>query len=244
MNRLSLINAIISATEYKTYLEIGCYKGKTFFRVTAKTKIAVDPFFYWSFYRDFLFHLFQKPRLLVFKKTSDDFFTTKKAVLEKRKPIDIALIDGLHTFKAALSDVLNTLNYLQKNGTIILHDCNPPNAGAAMPTVNFPTKEEQMACSDWTGAWCGDVWKTIIYLKKNHENSLNVKVVNTDSGLGIVSLKSGIDTIPIVINNESFARIDKMTYSDLIKNKKDLLSLQEVSDFKNSLKKRFPNIRF
>ena len=244
MNRLSLINALINASNYNTYLEIGCYKGRTFFEVKAKTKIAVDPAFHWTFYKHLISNYFKNHKLLIFKKPSDVFFSRKKSVLKKQTPLDIALIDGLHTFHASLKDVFNTLRYLQEKGTIILHDCNPPNAGAAMPTINFPTKTEQMACSDWTGAWCGDVWKTVVYLKKHHAEALDVKVVNTDSGLGIVTLKPGAKEQAFAIDDANFKAIDAMGYEDLVNNKGVLLSLTTVSDFKVQLKERFSKIKF
>jgi len=246
MNRLKLINAIFNATDFKNYIEIGCYKGKTFFNVKADLKIAVDPSFHRSFYLEVFKRFFKSnvSKTKIFKMTSEVFFVKQKTFLTINKPIDLALIDGLHTFKASLNDVFNTLKYLQQEGVIVLHDCNPPNAGAAMQAVGFPSKVEQSSCNEWTGAWCGDVWKTIVYLKQHHSDSVDVKVIDSDSGLGIVTLKPGVKSKSYSIDSCKFRAIDVMTYNDLKKNRKTVLSLQSVPPFVAELKLRYPNIVF
>src|SRR6201986_3722040 len=59
-----------------------------------------------------------------FETTSDSFFSDQAAFLEER-PIDVALIDGLHTYEQVVRDVESTVRYLKDDGVIFLHDCNP-----------------------------------------------------------------------------------------------------------------------
>ena len=86
-------------------------------------KIAVDP----------AFKLSERTRKLAaekaratryFETTSDAFFENETAFLERRR-VDVALIDGLHTYEQVVRDVENTLRYLRDDGVIFLHDCNP-----------------------------------------------------------------------------------------------------------------------
>jgi len=232
MKRLQIIQEVFKKTDFETYLEIGCYRGKTFFSVNAKYKIAVDPFFHVLFMKDAVLatiKAFRNIRNKYFQLESDVFFEIKKDFLNRVKPIDVVLIDGLHTFETSLNDVLNSLLYLNKQGVIIMHDCLPPNKGAALPTKNFPTLEEQSKEESWSGAWCGDVWKTIVYLIKVHPAELEVCVINTDLGLGIVRFKEGVPKKEIIIDKNVFLEIDQMTYDDLIQDVENLLSLKNVN---------------
>ena len=233
MNRLELIKTIFLKSNFKNYLEIGCYKGKTFFPVSAKKKIAVDPSFHPLFYKELIFTLIKKPnnfRNKYFRETSDDFFNNHKQFLTNLKTIDVVLIDGLHTFETSLNDVINSLNYLNPDGVIVMHDCNPTNPAAALPTKHFPTKEDLVGVEGWTGAWCGDVWKTIAYLNKYHAHELDVYVLNTDNGLGIVRRKSSNNIKPNqFFNLDDYNNINRMVYSELELDREKLLNLKSAN---------------
>lgn len=229
MKRLQIIQEIFKTTDFETYLEIGCYRGKTFFPVNAKYKIAVDPYFHVLFMKDAMLwtvKALKNIRNKYFQLESDVFFEKRKDFLNRVKPIDVVLIDGLHTFETSLNDVLNSLLYLNDLGVIIMHDCYPPNKGAALPTKHFPTKEEQSKEESWSGAWCGDVWKTIVYLIKTHSDMLDVCVINTNLGLGIVRFKKDVGKKNIQFDESAFLEIDQMTYDDLILDVERLLNLK------------------
>ena len=122
----------------------------------------------------------------------------------------VIFIDGLHTFEQTLQDCYNSLNYLAQGGVIILHDCNPPSDASSTPAQSIPEAEKKWKSkntSGWTDEWCGDTWKTIPFLIKNNPE-LNVSVLNTDYGLGIVSKKGSmkIEIIKciIILMNLSF----------------------------------------
>lgn len=228
MNRIELIQQIFDKTNFSSYLEIGCQYGKSFLPMKCKHKMAVDPMFAIPFWRK-LKWLIKHPNNIYnkyFEETSDAFFINRKDYLEKSAPIDIVLVDGLHTYEAALKDVLNSLKYLNKQGVIIMHDCFPPHKAAALPTKDFPTDEEQKV-EGWTGDWCGDVWKSIVYLRRNFSDSLEVCVINTDYGLGVVRIKKQIDNW-FPINQKLFDEIDQIDYDEMIAYKETYINLKEA----------------
>ncbi len=226
MNRIELIQKLIQKNKFKTYLEIGSRSGNSFLPIKCKSKLAVDPKFAIPRRKKlkWLYKNLSNIRNRYFEETSDEFFINRMSLLTKIKSIDVILIDGLHTFKASLTDVLNSLKYLNSNGYIVLHDCLPKNKAAATYAASY-----EIACDmnieGWTGHWNGDVWKTIVYLRKYYSDSLDVIVLNTDYGLGIVKWKN---EVPKVLNyNESqFLEINKMSYDDLILDLNGLLGLK------------------
>lgn len=238
LKRLELINRIFNQTNFKTYLEIGCYKGKTFFNVIAKYKIAVDPFFHPFFIFEGLKGMFKNHfnfyNNKYFKVESDIFFKKNKKFLKKLNGLDVVFIDGLHTYENSLRDIINSLRYLNSKGVIIVHDCYPPNAAAALPTKKFPNKKDISGIDGWTGAWCGDVWKTIYYLRKNYSDYLDICVINSDNGLGVIKLNKPLDNVNMVIDKIKFDEIDILKYSDLINNLECFLNLKPV-DYVNNI---------
>jgi hypothetical protein len=135
VNRIKAVQQALDGRVNSVYLEIGVERGWTFRRIAADEKIAVDP----------AFKLSARSRRLAaakarathyFETTSDAFFANETAFLEQRG-IDVALIDGLHTYRQVLRDVENTLRYLRDDGVIVLHDCNPTRVSIACPASSF-----------------------------------------------------------------------------------------------------------
>ena len=107
MTRTEIINSLIHEYNYKSYLEIGVntpsQPGYNWIGVKIPVKHGVDP-----------------NVETTFKMTSDEFF--KNHIAQK---YDIIFIDGLHLFEQVYKDIINSLLYLNDNGTIVVHDCNP-----------------------------------------------------------------------------------------------------------------------
>lgn len=51
--------------------------------------------------------------------TSDDFFASNT------RTFDLVFIDGLYEAHQVLKYINNALRFLNPNGTILMHDCNP-----------------------------------------------------------------------------------------------------------------------
>lgn len=230
MNRIELIQEVFKNTDFKNYLEIGCHKGLSFLPIKAKYKFGVDPSFKISTSRK-LKWLLKVPSNInnkYFEETSDDFFLKRKAELKELEHLDVVLVDGLHTYRASLNDVLNSLKYLNTRGMIVMHDCYPPFKAAALPTSNYPSLEEQKGVEGWTGQWCGDVWKTIVYLRKRLGQKVDACVIDTDYGLGFVRPKAKIEDRELIIDEKLYTEIDQLTYDDLAKNPQLMIDLKNA----------------
>jgi hypothetical protein len=239
MNRYNIIQGIINKINAQTYIEIGVHTGEIFFQINAKTKIAVDPEFKFSF-KDKLkqWQLYNRifssnKNQQFFETTSDDFFLNHAAVLDKG--IDVAFVDGFHTYHQSYADVKNCLKHLNKNGFILIHDCNPPTEASGTPIQKSVSEVISLArsgsISGWTGHWCGDVWKVIARLR-SEENDLNIFTLDMDWGIGIVHRGS-----PENLLTYSPQQIEQLGYSDFDSDRKKILNLKAPAyflEFQNS----------
>jgi glycosyltransferase involved in cell wall biosynthesis len=223
MNRIDIIKKIVEKIKAKTYLEIGVEYGTVFYQIKAKRKIAVDPEFKISWKRK-LVDLPNRLRVKYFQLTSDDFFS-KYGNLFKKDKIDLAFVDGLHTYRQTAKDIENCLKYLSEKGIIIVHDCSPPSEAAAASK-----REGAENLPGWKGSWCGDVWKAIVYFRSS-KNDLNIFTLDCDYGLGIISKGR-----PDNMLNFSLEEIDKMNYYDLSQSRKEFLNLKSPEYINEFLK--------
>ena len=235
MTRIEVLNALIKKKNVQNYLEIGVNRGKCLFNIKgAKNRFAVDPFFNfstWKKYRGILLN-FDNVKNRFFEVTSDDFFKNNKALLNANK-IELAFIDGLHTYEQALNDTLNTLKNSTENVVIVLHDCNPLDALASHPALSIDhARAELVNHPNWKNIWNGDVWKTIVDIRKNHPE-LTSFVLDTDHGLGFVYKKQR-ENLPEIFS--SVAEISSLDYAFFDKHRADLIDLKPVSYFNEFLK--------
>jgi Methyltransferase domain len=225
MFRTEVIQKIIDHKNAQTYLEIGVEQGNNFFPIEVTSKTAVDPSFAFSTDEQAAW-VVKNPcntKAQYVRSTSDDFFASTDRV----QRFDVVFVDGLHTHEQSLRDVINALDNLQENGVIVMHDCKPPNIPAACPTKNLT---EAMQMPDWSGEWCGDVWKTICFLRSQRPD-LRVFVLDCDYGLGIVT-KGTSDSI-LALSQE---RLDAMNYEEVMNGEENLLNLKDPEYFYEFLK--------
>lgn len=191
MNRADILNVLINKYDYESYLEIGVNSpnvDRSWEKIQINVKHGVDP-----------------NVDSTYKTTSDEFF--EKYITQK---YDIIFVDGLHIFEQAYKDIKNSLQWLNENGTIVVHDCNPMNE----------IVQRRDRVSD---AWNGDVWKAIVRLRMEDIN-LTIRTVNTDEGCAIIRRGSQI-LLPIPTDDDPY------DYAFLERRRVEALNLISVEDF-------------
>lgn len=193
IDKTIVLNTLIEKSGYTSYLEIGQGMAKdNFDHINCRIRIGVDP---------------DKECNAAYSITSDEFFEINKATF------DIIFVDGLHHNEQVYRDILNALKCLNKNGTIVVHDCNPGNEGM----------QEVPRTQDF---WTGDVWKAWVKLR-SERSDLEMFVLKNGNGCGVIRLgEQKTITIP-----------DSLTYGYFDKNRDYLLNYKTVNEFLNWLKK-------
>lgn len=231
MNRLTIIQNIAKAVNAKTYLEIGVNTGEVFFAVDVIMKIAVDPEFKFSRRANLhrvpvIKNLLTKNKELFFEETSDEFFAKHANVIETGK-LDIAFIDGMHTYMQTYTDIVNSLKYLSPSGAIIVHDCNPTTAAAETPVKNSINevleKAKRGEIPGWAYIWNGDVWKAILRLQSERDD-INICTLDVDWGVAVITRQANSSRL-----SYTTAEIEKLNYKDLEQNRLKWLNLKEPS---------------
>lgn len=223
MNRVKAVQQALDGRTKPVYLEIGVDHGRAFRHISASEKIAVDPEFKLS--ARTRKQADEKGNTHYFEMTSDAFFENEAGILNGG--VDVALIDGLHTYGQVLRDVENTLRYLRDDGVMFLHDCNPAFASIARPAASYADFRAQ---NRWVTilslsipAWSGDVWKAVVHLRSTRED-LRVAVLDCDTGVAVVRKGPPESRLPY-----SPDQVAAMTYKDLAADRTRLLNLKSSS---------------
>jgi hypothetical protein len=190
VTRLDLILKIINKKNYQSYLEIGCDDDKIFNSINLKNKIGVDPFVGGNY-----------------RGTSDDFF------LKNKNSFDCIFIDGLHTYAQVKKDILNSINSLNKDGIIILHDCLPQTLSAqTVPRSRY--------------LWNGDVWKAIVEARTwPHVNTVTVCI---DQGVSLIKKTKNDDILRIEIKD-----FKNLLFADFYKNHSQYMKIINYEELEN-----------
>lgn len=181
INRLFLIKSIIEKIKAKSYLEIGCKDDYVFSKIDLETKVGVDPHSGGTL-----------------KTTSDNFFKLN------RQKFDVIFIDGDHSYGQVKRDVYNSINCLNKNGIIILHDLLPTSRKDTVQTNH------------------GDAWRISFDLMK--EKNLLYKIVKVDWGCGVI--------LPGSQNIKKLKKIKYNTWDDYVKhfNRLPIITYENFED--------------
>jgi hypothetical protein len=186
--RWDLIEYLIKKNNYINYLEIGCDQNQLFSRVFIENKIGVDPVSGGNI-----------------RKTSDNFFK------ENVNKFDIVFIDGLHTYEQVKKDILNSVNCLNKNGIILVHDCMPDSLG-------------KQAVPRYKMQWNGDVWKAIVDLRQ--KENLDIYTCEIDQGIGVITNRKNSSVLKL---NKP---IGKIKFKDYFENYKEYMRVISLPEFK------------
>ena len=185
--RYDIIKKIIEKKKYSSYLEIGCFEDETFNKINIDKKVGVDP------------NSGGNVRL-----TSDNFFKINKDTF------DIIFIDGLHTYDQVKRDITNSLNVLNKNGTLLLHDC-------------LPQKVRDQASPRAHDHWNGDVWKALVECRTLKD--IDTYTCFADQGIGVVFKRPNQNIL-----NLNYKNFKKIKFKDYYYNYKEYMNLIDVKD--------------
>ena len=186
-SRKQIIQEIIQKKNYKNYLEIGCFSNELFNYVECANKVGVDPVSGGTV-----------------RKSSDQFFR------DNQDKFDCIFIDGLHEYDQVKKDIINSLNFLNKGGIILLHDCLPKNFYAqAIPRCQYN--------------WNGDVWKAIVECRTNKD--IDVYTCYADQGIGIILKEPNQNLL-----NYPKKNYKNLKFSEYYKDYKKLMNIIEYDD--------------
>ena len=188
--RTEIVQQIITLKNYKSYLEIGCRNDELFAKVKCEEKVGVDPVSGGTI-----------------KDYSDNFFKTNK------KYFDIVFIDGLHMYHQVKNDIINSINFLNDGGIILLHDCLPNTVyDQAVPRCEMN--------------WNGDVWKAIVEMRT--KPNLDTYTCYADQGIGVIFKRVNRNKLDLSINDFS-----KIRFKDYFYNYKSYMNIISYEDLKN-----------
>ncbi|MEM9517921.1 MAG: class I SAM-dependent methyltransferase [Actinomycetota bacterium] len=198
-----LLRRIHELRQPNLYVEIGVHEGHSLAFVQPDTRIvAVDP----------APKVAEPPaQSTIVAQTSDDFFADPVALCGES--IDLSFADGLHHWEQTLRDVANLERHSTPDSVILIHDCNP-------------IDEVTAARVRTTAVWTGDVWKTIVALRR-YRPDLSVVVADVGpSGLAIVTGLDPTNTILFDRYDEIVTDIDQLGWADIESaDRSDLLGL-------------------
>ena len=192
LKRWDLIKEIIKKKNYKKYLEIGCDDDQLFSKINIEFKVGVDPISGGNI-----------------RNTSDNFFKSNN------ENFDIIFIDGLHEYEQVKKDILNSLNFLNNDGIILLHDC-------------LPSEMSLQAVPRYRYKWNGDVWKALVEFRKNKK--LEIFTCKIDSGISMIKKKENSDILLDEIKN-----FKNLKFLDFYHNHTKYMRILDYKEFLNKV---------
>jgi hypothetical protein len=156
----------------KSYMEIGTAKGDSLGFVDCPA-IAIDPGF------NVATNVVGRKSICAFYQMPSDLYFERhdpKAILGG--PVEMAFLDGMHRSEFLLRDFMNTERHCKKNSVVFMHDCLPVET-----EIVHRVNRVQFIEAHRKGWWLGDVWRTLLALKR-HRVDLRIAVLNAPpSGL-------------------------------------------------------------
>tara|TARA_B100000767_G_C19756261_1_gene533085 strand:- start:8 stop:724 length:717 start_codon:yes stop_codon:yes gene_type:complete len=185
--RQFVVQNIINLKKFESYLEIGTFHDHLFKDIECSKKVGVDPVSGGTV-----------------RKTSDKFFENNK------DKFDCIFIDGLHYYSQVKKDIENSINILNPNGVILLHDCLPNNHfEQAVPRCQI--------------TWNGDVWKAIVGCRS--KENLDTYTCYADFGIGVIFNRKNKNLLKI--NNQNFS---KLKFKDYFFKHREFMNIIEYED--------------
>lgn len=165
MHRLKFLERLHDVLRPSTYLEVGVRKGASLALSRARS-VGIDP--------RHAIEVKLPSNASVFTETSDDYFARHDALAPiGGRPIDLALIDGMHLFEYALRDFVNIERRSEWWSVVVFDDV-------------LPREPDQTARDRTTPSWTGDVFKVIPVLERHRPDLACLRVDVAPTGLLVV----------------------------------------------------------
>lgn len=183
----------------RLYLEIGVQSGLHLSTISTEHAIGVDPAFNLSV------NVAANKRVVeLHQTTSDAYFAGSGHPSALGARLDLAFLDGFHTFEFLLRDFYNTEKIAARNALVVMHDCLPLNAEMAdRDEIRSYARGEGTA---FPGHWTGDVWKVVPILRK-HRPDLKIVCVDCPP-TGLVCI-TGLDPTSTALEERYLAIVDE-----------------------------------
>ena len=111
------------------------------------------------------------------------------------------------------NDIINSLNFLNDNGIILLHDCLPNTVyDQAVPRCKMN--------------WNGDVWKAIVEMRTRPD--LDTYTCYADQGIGVILKRHNKNKLDLNLNDFS-----KLRFKDYFDNNKSYMNIIFYEELKN-----------
>jgi hypothetical protein len=193
-NYLGWLRRLHEVMKPESYLEIGVARGRSLAFAEASTiAIGVDP--------QPMLEIEPKTQIHIFCETSDDFFAQRRLpFLLNGRPLRLAFIDGLHVFQQSLKDFMSIEPFCDDRSVILIHDTVPLDERTQRP-------ERQ------TKFYTGDVWKTVLCLKRIRPDLDIFTIATAWSGLTVILGLNPHSRVIYERYDETIAEFSNVPYS-------------------------------
>ena len=152
--RTKIIQDLIDANGYQSYLEIGLGDGHNFRSVKCNFKVGVDPEYNYN----------GGLSKSIINEKSDQYFKRPTSTF------DIIFIDGLHHSDQVERDIVNSYKVLNKGGIILIHDC-------------IPWEEKISRVPRETITWTGNVFQAVCGFYKKYGQKIKMQYFDERTGI-------------------------------------------------------------
>lgn len=116
-----------------------------------------------------------------FRTDGEDTSECVTRIRAECRPFDVMLVDPHHTYGCSMRDLTDAFSLLRVGGTLVVHDCNPPDRRHATPHFI-------------QGAWCGVTYKAFLdFVFRN--DAIDYFTVDTDYGCGVIRKRSYVGMV-------------------------------------------------
>lgn len=184
MKKTDIINALARRKGDSTYLEVvtpttgNGYAAidRTRYRVTERLMYRVRP-------------EFDDGSAIDYRTESEDSSALFAQIAALGRRYDVILVDPFHTYCCSRRDLMLAFSLLGDRGTLVVHDCNPPNRASVHPTFR-------------PGRWCGVTYAAFLDFVGSRPD-LDYCTVDADYGCGIIRRR------PAAVGRSPFGAISR-----------------------------------